>query len=203
MKTQGSTHANQERRRLAIVKIISQLRKEHKPVNRFTVLPLIRAEGYDVEEGTVYRDLTVINRENTWVRDLVESNYSAYQERIAENLDFMEKEAIENYHKSWTMNKTVKRVVSNEKGNFETIEETITQEMASPKAQFLLILGKVQELRMKHTHGDNINISAALLSAELQDAKDSLQKLSKGDKTPIIDVLELAKKVKLNAHNQQ
>jgi hypothetical protein len=198
MKTLGSTDINRDRRILATKKIMLQLKLEHKPISRNTVFSLIRAQGFDVEEGTVYRDIVLINRENSWVRDLVESNYSAMQEHISEMLDFIEKEALENYSKTWTMNRTVKKIGTTSKGEFESEEETTTQEMAAPKAQFLMLIGKVQELRMKHTHGDNINISAALLSRELQEAKESLKKDTEKANSVVIVPVTWSKKLTLD-----
>lgn len=188
-------------RRRALMKIMGDFRKEGKLANRSTLQKPLEQAGFPASTGTIYRDITLINRENTWVKDLVESNYSAFQEHISDMLDFVEQEALDNYNKKWTLDKKTKRVVSNSKGEFESLEETTTQEMAAPKVQFLEIIGKVQQLRMKHTHGDNINISAALLSAELQDAKDKLQSQTSNKETPIVNVLELAKRVKQDGNH--
>lgn len=187
-----------ENRREALSKIIAQFQKERKIINRFTLQPALKEAGFDVSEGTIYRDMTVINRSNTWVKDLVESNYSALQENIASMLDIIEKEAYDNYKKTWTTSKTTKKQVPRKDGTIEITEETKTGELAGPKATFLNILTRVQELRMKHTHGDNINISAALLTAELQEAKDKLESQSSDGKTPIVNVIELAKKAQKN-----
>ncbi|MGC1709911.1 MAG: hypothetical protein WA799_08955 [Nitrosotalea sp.] len=190
MKTEGSTNVEINNRRDALKKILERFRREGKTINRFTVQAPLRDAGYDVEVGTIYRDLTAVNRENTWVRDLVESNYSEYQQQIADSLAWIEKEAQEQYAKKWTLSKTTKK----ENHNGTSTESVVTQELAAPKASFLGIIAKVQELKMKHTHGDNINISAALLARELQDAKLQLQETAKKpDKTQTIDVLELAR----------
>lgn len=64
-------------RRETLLKIITQFKKEEKHISRFSLQPALKEAGFDVSFSTVYRDMTIINRENTWVRDLVESNYSA------------------------------------------------------------------------------------------------------------------------------
>ena len=72
-------------RRQTLAKIVIRLRKERKPVTRYTLQPLLKEEGFDVSFATIYRDLTSLNQSNTYVRDLAESNYSAYQEEISES----------------------------------------------------------------------------------------------------------------------
>lgn len=108
----------------------------------------------------------------------------------------IEKEALEMYEKRPAITKTTHKEIS-KNGQVTIIEETNTEEVADMTIWLLELILKVQSLRIKHTHGDNINISAALLSAEIQDAKDNLEKAIKDNKTPIVDVLELAKMKKI------
>ncbi len=87
-------------RRQCIQQTITKLRKSDKPVNRFTVQSELTKAGYDISESTVYRDMTALNRENTWIRDLSESNYSAYQEEISNNLEWVIHQAATQYEKT-------------------------------------------------------------------------------------------------------
>ncbi|MGI0027824.1 MAG: hypothetical protein ACREAD_08305 [Nitrosopumilaceae archaeon] len=180
-------------RRRSLLKIITQFKKEGKQISRFTLQPALKEVGFDVSFATVYRDMTVLNRENTWVRDLVESNYSAYQEQIYDTLEMVEREALELYQNKPEICRKIHKEIS-KNGTVTTIEETTTEEVANMTSLLLEIILKVQALKIKHFHGDNINVSAALLSAELQDAKDKLQNQSKAGKTHIVNVLELAAK---------
>ena len=110
--------------------------------------------------STVYRDMTAINRENTWVRDLAESNYSAYQEDISNTFDWLEMQASK---------------------QFESTHDHV----------WLNIILKVQDSRIKHTNGDNINMSVALLGKKFNEL-NTLHLQDEGmDETQMIDVIKL------------
>ena len=119
-------------RRREVMKIMTHLRKNGQRVNRYTVKEQLDKSGFEMSASTIYRDMTAVNRENTWVRDLAESNYSAYQEEIDNNLEWMAHQAVKKFK--------------------ETGDHV-----------WLNILLKTQESKMKHTTGENINISVALL----------------------------------------
>ncbi len=91
--------------------------------------------------------MTAINRENTWVRDLAESNYSAYQEDISNTFDWLEMQA---------------------STRFESTHDHV----------WLNIILKVQDSRIKHTSGENINISAALLGKKFKELTDDIQSIT-------------------------
>ena len=157
-------------RRREIMKIITQLRKKGQRVNRYTVKEQLNKSGFEPSVSTVYRDMTAINRENTWVRDLAESNYSAYQEDISNTFDWLEMQASK---------------------QFESTHDHV----------WLNIILKVQDSRIKHTRGENINISVALLGKkfkELEDDKQSITPLQEESSDemsshPIVDVIKLCK----------
>ena len=172
-------------RRTAIKQIIIHLKRQGTPVNRFTIKPYLDQRGFVVNHSTIYRDLTIINRENTWVRDLAESNYSAYQEQISNTLDWIEQQAIILYNKDWKSIRTTQKQVPANDGTKTLTEQTVTSESANQKATFLSIIKQVQELKIKHTNGENINISAALLGKRFSKIKES-------EPTTKIDVLKLA-----------
>ena len=56
----------------------------------YTLQLELEKQGFKVSFATIYRDMTSINQKNTWVRDLASSNYSAYQESISQNLEWIE-----------------------------------------------------------------------------------------------------------------
>ena len=84
-------------RRREVMKIINQLRKKGQRVNRYTVKDQLDKLGFQISISTIYRDMTAINRENTWIRDLAESNYSAYQEEIDNNLEWIANQAVQKF----------------------------------------------------------------------------------------------------------
>jgi Fe2+ or Zn2+ uptake regulation protein len=146
-------------RRQTLAKIVIEFRKEKKQVTRYTLQPELAKRGFDVSFATIYRDLTILNRDNTYVRDLAESNYSAYQEEIAESLDWVESQARTEYE--------------------------LTQNHV-----FLNVILKVQDLKMKHTNGENINISAALLGKKFNQLKQESKETQQEEY--VIDVIKLA-----------
>ena len=171
-------------RRYEVEKIIALLKNQNQPVNRYTVNELLEKKGYKVNLATVYRDITAVNRENTWVRDLSESNYSAYMEDIFGSLVWAQEEAKTQYHKTWTANKIVKK----ETNEGDTTETTTTQELGAPKNAFLSTFVKTQELKHKLLTGDNINISAALLGKKLNELKKQTESFEEQK----VDVIKLA-----------
>jgi Fe2+ or Zn2+ uptake regulation protein len=193
VKKKSSTQEDITLRRQILLQIITKMKKDGQTVNRFTVLPHLKKAGFDVEEGTVYRDLTALNRENNWVRDLAESNYSAYQEDIALGLDWIITEAKKQYEKKWTQSKRIIKQLPRGKKLVTIEENTITTELAQPKAAFLAIIAKAHELKMKHTNGENINISAALISAEFKELKKKYAEQGIDLDSPV-NIIELAKK---------
>jgi len=80
-------------RRREIMKIMTHLKKNGQRINRYTIKNQLDKLGFEISVATVYRDMTAVNRENTWVRDLSGSNYSAYQEDISNTLDWLESQA--------------------------------------------------------------------------------------------------------------
>jgi len=148
-------------RRQSLAKIVVDFKRHGKQITRYTLQPALKKAGFGVSYSTVYRDLTLLNRENTYVRDLAESNYSAYQEEIANSLDWVEQQARAEFLK----NKTY---------------------------LYLGIIMKVQDLKIKHTSGENINVSVALLGKKFDQIQSELQKYE----TSKVDVLKLASKTR-------
>ena len=148
-----------QERRIRLLEIINNFRSQGKLVNRYTLQPALKEAGYDVSFATIYRDMTAINQNNSWVRDLASSNYSAYQEDISSNLEWIETQA---------------------KTQFEKTEDHV----------WLQIVHRVQETRMKHTNGENINVSAAMLGKQFNKMKKDSEK--EKEEEPMVDVIKLA-----------
>ena len=124
-------------RRREVLKIMTYLKKNGLRINRYIVKNQLDKSGFEMSVSTIYRDMTAINRENTWIRDLAESNYSAYQEEIDNNLE-------------WISHQTVKK--------FKETGDHV----------WLNILLKTQESKMRHTVGENINVSVALIGEKFR-----------------------------------
>ncbi len=148
-----------QQRRITLQEIINEFRGKGLLINRYTLQPALKKQGFDVSFSTIYRDMTSLNQKNTWVRDLAESNYSAYQENISNNLEWIETQAKEQFEKT--------------KANM-----------------WLGIIHRVQETRMKHTNGENINISAAFLNKKFNQMNEKEEK--KKEELEIVDVIKLA-----------
>ncbi|MDH3339804.1 MAG: hypothetical protein OEL84_00810 [Nitrosopumilus sp.] len=146
-----------QERRLKLLDIVNQFREKGKLVNRYTLQPALEEQGYKVSFATIYRDMTSINQKNTWVRDLAQSNYSAYQESISQNLEWIEQQA---------------------QKMFQETENHV----------WLNIIHRVQETKMKHTNGENINISAAMLGKKFNEMK------KEDEQECVVDVIKLASK---------
>jgi len=165
-------------RRREVLKIMTHLKKNGQRINRYTVKDQLDKSGFDMSVSTIYRDMTVINRENTWVRDLSESNYSAYQEDISNNLEWV-------------------------------IHQAITQFEKTKNHVWLNIMLKAQETKMKHTNGENINISAALLGKKFKQLKKELddKKTSETQTNPqeesMINVIDICKQQQSGATSHQ
>jgi Fe2+ or Zn2+ uptake regulation protein len=141
------------------MKIINQLKKNGLRVNRFTVKDQLDKSGFEMSVSTVYRDMTAINRENTWVRDLAESNYSVYQENISNAFDWLEMQASEQFE-------------------------------ATKNHVWLNIILKVQDTRIKHTNGDNVNLSVALLGKKFNEL---IRQEENKEQEITVDVIKLCK----------
>lgn len=146
-------------RRRKVEQIMSNLKKIGKRITRFTVQEELDKIGFHVSSVTAYRDMTAVNRENTWVRDLAQSNYSAYQEQISDTLEWIEMQSEKRFEKT-------------------------------KSHVWLNIILKVQETKMKHTNGENINVSAALIQRRFEQMTKELEK-HKQDES--VDVLKMAK----------
>ncbi len=165
-------------RRDALAAVLEDaLRKDIHP-KRSYLLEAMRKKGHPVSVPVLYADMTALNRGNTFVRDLTESNYSAYIEEIYRRLQWVEAEAERQYGREWTTNQRIIRVGP----QGEETETHITEEQAQPKAQFLALIAKTQELKHKILVGDTTQLSAALLSEKFQSMKEELETLKRGGK---------------------
>ena len=152
-----STIDDTQQRRLKLLDIVNQCREKGKLINRYTLQPELEKKGFNVSFATIYRDMTSINQKNTWVRDLAQSNYSAYQESISQNLEWIEQQAQQKF------------------------EETNNH-------VWLNIIHSVQQTKMKHTNGENITISAAMLGKKFNEIK------KEDEQECVVDVTKLASK---------
>ena len=158
-------------RRLMLAKVIEKAQTDDKHLTEKEQLAIMKKKGYNMSRATLYTDKTALNRSNTFVRDLAESNYSKYIEDIFKTLDFVEAEARIQYNKKWTQDKVVKK----ETQDGVMVETHITEEQAMPKNMFLLTIARAAELKARLLAGDAVHISVALLAQKFAKMTNELE----------------------------
>lgn len=152
------------------------LKKLRYPPPRAEIIAEMAKLGFTMSGSTLYRDQTSNAHKNNFVKELMtEGNYSRFQDHSMQLVTFVEEEAILNYQKTWTMGKTIQRKTA--KGTFT--ETVVTEELATPKAQFLTILANVVKLRTDLTNGKNIKLASALAAREHRKLKEQLADLQR------------------------
>jgi arginine repressor len=74
------------KRRIVLSEIINEFNLTRRYTERDLLMEL-RARGYDISARTLYRDMTELNKSNTYVLELSRDNYSALVERGMRLLD--------------------------------------------------------------------------------------------------------------------
>lgn len=129
---------------------ITQNKKKEKPYK-------------NISRETIADDLRKINRENTFVRDIAQFHYSQIKEDMFASLQYIYRQAKENYEKEWTMSRTITRETKD--GDFT--EEVVTQPIAGPKASFLNIMMNATKEMNELIDGRAKQVSTVLLSQRL------------------------------------
>jgi len=144
-------------RRIELAKIIEEFQKEGKLITRHSLIAELKKKGFTSDRYILYNDRTELNKGDTFIRDLTESNFSQMMRDIYNTLSWVETQALEQYEREWTNNKKVKKAG-------KVVEEHTTGEIAQPKAAFLGIIKDIQKIKYEFLTGNNIQLSAALLS---------------------------------------
>ncbi len=160
--------------------VINGLRDElgRTPLRK-EILHEMKRIGFEISEQVLIRYKGKMKRVRSAVRDLLEEGtYSAYFDHNMTLLDDIEEYALQCYLKSWTDTKIVnKQVFDKEQGAIDLVDKYTTEELAAPKAAFLKILVSVVGLRTRALSGDNVNLSAAMLSENFQSLKENYDEL--------------------------
>lgn len=140
------------------------------PPTRQQILDEMKRIGFEMSLPTLWRDRAKIQKKQTFFRNLIaEGNFSAIMYHNAELLDYLEEQAVKYLNLKWTNSKSVKK--SDLEGGDGKLEETKTEELATPKYNFMYILTRVVELRNKLFNEDTLNLDAAILSEDYQQTK--------------------------------
>jgi len=166
-------------RRIELAKIIEQFQKEGKLITRHSLIAELKKKGFTSDRYILYNDRTELNKGNSFIRNLTESNFSQMMQDIYQNLSWVEEEAIKQYNRKWTNSKTVEKVLEIKTKTIS--EKHTTEEIAQPKVAFLRIIMDIQKLKYEFLTGPNIQLSAALLSQRFQQMQQELFELKKAN----------------------
>jgi len=86
-------------------------KKKGIPITRTYLIESLKKKGHIIDKSTLYRDRTFLNHNNTFIRDIAESNYSEMMQDIWEKLEWVEEQSLEQYSKKWTNSKVVQRSI--------------------------------------------------------------------------------------------
>lgn len=165
-------------RRIELAKTIEDFQKKGLPITRQVLIDALKKKGFIVDRYILYNDRIDLNKGNTFIRDLTESNFSAFMQGIWDKLEWMEHEAIIQYEKKWTNNKTVTKKLDGKKTDKIT-ETHKTNEIATPKIAFLGLMKDIQKAKYDFLTNHNIHFSAALLQQKFQQMQQQLYTLQK------------------------
>jgi len=166
-------------RRVELQKIIDEFKKKGVPITRQGLIDELQKKGYTSNRNILYDDRTALNKDNTFISDLTESNYSQMMQDIYEKLSWVEEQAMTQYNKKWTNSKLVTKNTA--QGTFE--ETHTTDEIAQPKAAFLSIIKDTQKLKYEFLTGNNIHLSAVLLMQKFQQLNQKIFELERSKKS--------------------
>ena len=182
----GSLSEQIEYRLKILQSVLDDARKRGDIINENYLLYHVKLKGIlNYNRSKLYYDRLTLDSKNQYIRNFL-PNYSKYQEDINNELDAIRDEAIALSEEDWIITRTVTRKTKD--GTFVTSsEETGNQKY---KSELLKIRAKVAELKQKHSEGQNINISAVIVSRELIANKQEIEKLKQENVIKIIKTRE-------------
>lgn len=127
----------------------------------------------------LYRDRVALAKNNSFVRDMAESTYSANMEESFEVFTHIRDEALRLAGSEWEKRK---HKTKNADTGVSTENETITDE-AGPKNMFLNLAMNAEKCRVDMMNGDLLNYSVAFLGKKLNQYKTQLAELEAKKKT--------------------
>lgn len=165
-RIKGSAVQDIQERRNELNTIISNFETRGKKFTKKILVEELAKKGFRIDARTLYRDLVVIMKDDSFVRDLAKSTYSAYIHRIFDEIDGYDEKIHE-----WMEDppKTHKRILEYDQSHpmakpkiKRVIEETTS------KTEILKLGLRIQEFRINALKGDLVNTSVALLSKDFQ-----------------------------------
>jgi hypothetical protein len=170
MKTKNSTAESIGARRETLRKIIAEHDNKGEPYTREQLLKELADKGFEIDYATLYRDRTTINRSNPWLEDMVESNYSAMQEEIYNQLLLVQDECWKNYRKVWTKCRIVTRTTPTD----NVVEKCIEKNESNTKTKFLEIIENCQLVKQNLLKGENVQLAVKLVGNKVEELLDEL-----------------------------
>ena len=182
----GSLSEQIEFRQKILQSVLDEARKRGDTINENYLLYHVKLKGIlNYNRSKLYQDRLSLDSKNQYIRNFL-PNYSKYQEDINNELDAIRDEAIALSEEDWIIKRTVTRETKD--GTFETTSEESGNQKY--KSELLKIRAKVAELKQKHSEGQNINISAVIVSRELIAKKQEIEKLKQENVIKIIKTRE-------------
>ncbi len=180
MKNKGATDEKIALRRKALQEVIVELHKASIPTTNEAIITKMVQRGYKTYwQQNLYRDMTWVNKNNTFVRDITESNYSAMCEA-----QFQELADIQAKVKEWTENPpTETRQVYNAEPDsnpknaqgYKLVLDSVIHNTVSPM-QILSMRKSVADTQLRLLNGDIVNTSIALLTEEFKSMSEEIEK---------------------------
>lgn len=184
--SQSVAAINARRDKIRIV--MDKMAEKGKPITAHALLAECHKADIKISYGALVRDRIAINKTNTFVENIAESEYSAAMEEIWQSLDYIHAEAIDNYQRTWKQIQT--RIRDTPKGKIKEVTETHNQ--AGPKAMFLQIAKDALDLKLKYMSGDAVKLSVVLLNKKLAEFREQLE-LAKRERDKALDELKTIK----------
>jgi len=177
-KSNKKSTDEQVNRRIDLQKIIDAAKKKGIPITRKYLISQLKKKGYTIDKSTLYRDRTFLNQNNTFIRDIAESNYSEMMQDIWEKLEWVEEQALLQYDKKWTNSKEIKRQIYDKDEGVVTLHDMIlTDELSQPKSAFLNLIKDIQKQKFEFLTSHNVHLSAAMLARKLTLYKNQIAEL--------------------------
>jgi len=172
-ETKQSTNAEIDYRLKVLQDIFENAKKNGDIINENYFLYKMNLAGIKNYTRTkLYSDRLTLDSQNNYIRNFLQK-YSQYQEDINNELDKIRDESIELSRMKVTITKTQTRETKD--GTFVT--ETVETGSHKLKLELLKIRAKVAEFKQKHSEGNNINISAVIVSRQMEKDRADIKKL--------------------------
>lgn len=177
VKTKNSKDKDILLRQRKLQDVISNFHKHNvTPIKKQIIDAMIENGFTNYNRITLYRDETIVNRKNTFVRDITESNYSAMVEKQMREL-----EDIQDTVKTWSLNPPthVRQVFTYDYDNPTRTAtprlESAVSDTISP-IQIISLREQLAQAHLRILNGDIVNTSIAMITEEFKSMQDLIIK---------------------------